>query len=150
MRGTMPERWLDKVLFSDGCWEWQAAKTPQGYGKIGSGSSDVGTQLAHRFGYELLKGSVPGALQLDHLCRNRACVNPDHLEPVTAQENVRRGVNGIAKVACANGHEYAEGSFNIEFGPRTPKGLRRCLICRRETDRRRYSRSGNRHGGAAG
>lgn len=80
-------RLLAKVRFGD-CWEWTARRSPEtGYGQAWAN----GTQrLAHRAVYELMVGPIPDGLQLDHLCRNRACVNPDHLEPVTSTESNRR------------------------------------------------------------
>lgn len=70
------------------CWVWQKAVDKKGYGR---GHSSTGSNLAHRIYYERHRGKVAEGLQLDHLCRNPPCVNPDHLEPVTGTENVRRG-----------------------------------------------------------
>jgi hypothetical protein len=71
-----------------GCWEWQRARDPLGYGRL---RANGGTVLAHRFVYEEQRGPIPENLSLDHLSRNPSCVNPDHLEPVTHAENLRRG-----------------------------------------------------------
>lgn len=87
--GTPQEQFWAKVAVSDGCWTWTAATDRDGYGKF-TDHSNGRRMHAHRFAYELLVGEVPEGLELDHLCRNRACVRPDHLEPVTHLENVRR------------------------------------------------------------
>lgn len=91
-------RILAKVeVRDDGCWIWQAHKSKAGYAKV---KDDFGRQAyAHRLTYELSHGPVPDGLQLDHLCRNTSCVNPEHLEAVTAKENVRRShvARGIAR-----------------------------------------------------
>lgn len=89
-----------------GCWLWFAYRDRKGYGTVGVGTA---VKYAHRVVYETLRGPIPEGLQLDHLCRVRCCVNPDHLEPVTNQENARRGDNGKrqrARTHCPRGHAY--------------------------------------------
>lgn len=94
----------------DGCWRWLAHRTRSGYGAFNPLSSENPVR-AHRYAYELLIGPIPEGLQLDHLCRVRECVNPRHLEPVTAGENIRRGGNGNrSKTACPQGHRYTEAN----------------------------------------
>lgn len=92
-----------------GCWLWTAFCNPGGYGKIGLGRRNL---LAHRAVYELVVGRIPEGLQLDHLCRVRHCVNPDHLEVVTSRENTLRGetlpAHNAAKTHCEEGHELGD------------------------------------------
>jgi hypothetical protein len=89
---TTEERFWEKVNKTETCWLWTAAKTWDGYGRFKLNKTHV---LSHRFAYELLKEKIPNGLQLDHLCKVRDCLNPDHLEPVTSQENTKRGNSGI-------------------------------------------------------
>lgn len=108
----------------DGCVEWTGAMHSEGYGMIGSRG------YAHRVAYELLVGEIPKGFQIDHLCRNRACMNPNHLEAVTQQVNLRRGNGASAinarKTHCKWGHEYTE-----ENTYRRPDGKgKMCRTCR--------------------
>jgi hypothetical protein len=111
-----------------GCWIWRGWKNPEGYG-----STTVArrTRLAHRAMYELLVGPIPEGLQIDHLCRTRDCVNPDHLEPVTARENTLRSNAPTAKNArkthCPKGHPYDEA--NTYVWKRKGNTHRRCKAC---------------------
>jgi len=89
----------------EGCWVWQAGKDWDGYGIFHACGR---SWRAHRWAYESLVAPIPDGLVIDHLCRNRACVNPDHLEPVTDRVNILRG-EGVAavnadKAACDKGH----------------------------------------------
>src|SRR3990167_6510962 len=80
-------RLAENMLVGDDCWEWQGAQNGAGYGQAWDGSRN---RAAHRVMYEQLVGPVPIGFELDHLCRNKACCNPKHLEVVTHQENILR------------------------------------------------------------
>jgi hypothetical protein len=133
-------RFWRKVDTSGDCWIWTATLIPRGYGRFWL---DGKQRLAHRVAYEWLIGSIPETLEIDHLCRVRACVNPDHLEPVTADENQRRArphrkANKSPRSAttCVNGHEYTPDNIKIE--PET--GWRKCRTYLRAKAKRKRER----------
>lgn len=118
------------------CWEWLGQINQGGYGVIGLGRRSEGKAQAHRVAYELVISPIPPGLQLDHLCRNRSCVNPAHLEPVTQRVNMSRGQSPAARGArathCPQKHPYSGDNLYVY-----PDGSRWCKACRREGMRRR-------------
>lgn len=130
MKRPAIERFVSKIEVADnGCWEWQGHLT-LGYGRVVIGG---GKQRAHRFAYEYYIGEIPEGLEIDHLCRNTKCVNPDHLEAVTHQENMSRGEHSL-KTHCPRGHPYS--GENLYINP--PKYNRKCRTCVREGQRLAY------------
>lgn len=131
----LPPRFWAKVQVQDDCWIWTGAKAGPGE-KYGYIRVDGKTLRAHRFAYEALVGAIPKGLQLDHLCRVRACVRPDHLEPVTNRENGLRGESFAAQQArrthCSQGHPYNEENTHHY------RGKRYCRTCNRDRRKAEY------------
>jgi len=110
------------------CWQWSGYISPSGYSRITINKKHIPT---HRLSYEVFVDKIPNGLVIDHLCRNRACINPDHLEPVTHLENVGRGLNA-KKPICKYGHKK---DTRISTG----KPRLECFVCRKEYSKRRYA-----------
>jgi hypothetical protein len=111
------------------CLPWPGAIMANGYGRNGR-------RLAHRVAYEAHYGAIPAGMWIDHLCRNRGCVNPLHLEAVTPAENTRRGALVALKTTCAQGHPWVPENIATKAN-----GMRRCKECHREWSRLARERS---------
>lgn len=140
------DRFAPKVDFEadNGCWQWLGYVRPDGYGSFMA--LNQRTVMPHRWLYLEIVGPIGDGLHLDHLCRNRACVNPDHLEPVESGENTRRGIGPVvwhrvraeeATGKCPGGHVWTPESTYY----RPSDGFRECRICRRERNARRNYRA---------
>ena len=126
------------------CWPWKGPTDRHGYGEYSRRLGDKRVRWgSHRVAYEMTVGPIPTHLVIDHLCRNRLCCNPAHMEPVTGAENTRRGqsgaVNGArirSKDACPNGHPYVDGSYRLRRGR-----WRCCIECDSARKRRHRTTS---------
>lgn len=126
-------RILSRVLIDNGCWNWLGQLNVNGYGRLMVAGRQV---AAHRLVYELLTGPI-NEETLDHLCRNRRCVRPGHLEQVPNRVNVLRGVGVTARHArkshCHRGHPLSGGNLQLD-----PDGHRQCRTCRKRTSESAY------------
>lgn len=131
--GTIEERLERNISYepNSGCWLWSGAISNRSYGSI---FYEGRMQKAHRVTWTLRNGPIPEGLELDHLCRTRSCCNPDHLEPVTREENLRRGEHKNGKQGvenCPLGHPYSPENTMI----RKETGWRTCRTCARHKTR---------------
>ena len=124
--------WVDKEVPGTTCWLWRGYISPKGYGMTAG-------KYAHRIAWELLRGTIPPDMQIDHLCRTRHCVNPDHMELVTCRVNLLRGNTVTAQRAlathCPKGHELKDP--NVIY---SKEGWRKCRTCDNDRQRDRYRR----------
>lgn len=129
----------DRPSRAGSCWNWVGPINNRGYGRFNVGRRF--SEYAHRFAWRIANGSIPDGLQIDHLCRNRKCVNPAHLEVVTPRQNTLRGTSPSAAHArqdrCIHGHLF-DGSYR-----RRGKTIRRCLTCHARRERERNAARGS-------
>lgn len=130
--GELPEKVRSRLNRDPetGCWEWTGAKTGVGYGEV---RWEGRTCSVHRLVHELLIGPIPQELELDHLCRVRHCANPDHLEPVTHEENMRRA----RLTHCRKGHELTPENTYVMGRKRRVRQCKRCTLARNRAWRER-------------
>ena len=140
MKQSVYERFWSRVLPTEGCWIWIGHVTSGGYGEIMvSAKESPRKDYVHRWVYQELVGAIPKELQIDHLCRNRRCVYPAHLELVTSRQNTLRGNAPAAanahKSHCLRGHPLSGDNLYL-----SPSGGRRCRICKNTMYRLRWRR----------
>jgi hypothetical protein len=141
---VLPPLFVKKVDFSGGCWEWTAAKDRRGYGRFRWQGRVV---FSHRLAYELLVAPATG-LDIDHLCRNPGCCNPEHLEAVSHAVNVGRGLAAVvnsekwsAPRECPHGHPLSDDNLYVHYNARLKRLNRQCRTCKRESTRRRRAKA---------
>ena len=133
---TFIARFWSKVDRSGDCWIWGAYVNNTGYGIV---KVDGRCEKAHRIAYQISVGPIPDGLTIDHLCRNKTCVNPAHMEPVTIRVNVLRGgcppAQNARRTHCPSGHPYSGGNLYV-----SPRGWRYCRACQRAYNKARKAK----------
>lgn len=126
----IPDKFSKKIeVLENGCWLWTGSISGNGYGVAHIGRQ---TTSAHRAVFIEVRGSIPNGLELDHLCRSKRCVNPEHLEPVTRDENMRRYFESVVpKTVCKHGH-HLDGVRTRQIGGRYCKT---CVRLRKQKQR---------------
>jgi hypothetical protein len=137
---VMADRLYSNIKYVGDCWIWQGRVNAEGYGRIRV-PHEESKWAVHRLSYVIAHGHLSDDLTIDHLCRTPSCINPEHLEAVTMETNIRRGfgigMRNAAKLECVNGHPYVDGSYILEqIG--NGKQARRCIICRRKRENKNY------------
>lgn len=137
LRERITDEYLaDRVDVVGDCWIWSLSTFGNGYGQLSMRVEGRKSLLAHRAVYRALVGPIADDDVLDHLCRVKACVNPDHLDPVTQAINLDRGVGSKVSDACRRGHPWSEQEPVMRSGRRT------CRVCYNASRRRMYARRG--------
>ncbi len=130
LQKPIPQRFWEKVNFTDSCWLWTASTNRYGYGQFRLAGRMIGP---HCYAYEFCIGGIPAGLQIDHRCRVRHCVNPDHMEVVTSRVNTMRGEGPTAhnarKTHCKHGHLFNEANTGYYRTQRV------CKACDRRSHR---------------
>lgn len=132
-------RFWSMVNKTEGCWNWLGSTCNDGYGRIST--SKAGKYIyAHRFSFELKNGQIPSGMTIDHICRNRKCVNPDHLRVVSNRENILSGISPSAfhakQTHCIHGHPFSGDNLIIR-----KSGGRDCKECKRNRQKMNLNNS---------
>lgn len=139
--GTLRYRLLQKIKSSvNGCWEWTGAKCSGGYGCL---TFEMKMIRAHRASYEEFRGEIPKGMVIDHLCRNRGCINPNHLEVVDNRTNCLRGIGPTAKnfkkTHCPKGHAYKlENIYFVKRGNHFNRLCKTCVLAKEKAKREKW------------
>lgn len=146
---TIATRFWVKVEKTDTCWLWRGSKNNHGYGRIAVKGASWTMTYAHRWAYEDRYGLISDGMEIDHLCRNPDCVNPEHLEVVTHRENMLRGntvgAYEAAQTHCAHGHPFSSENTYL----RKDRLGRMCKECGRQRKRQRRRERSRLKGGVS-